>query len=550
MSLEFVKEQLSDFITSSEPEVMAIQGAWGIGKTYTWSMFLKENRGEVKLNRYSYVSLFGINSLDSLKYSIFENAIPSDYIGQKPDLETATNNAAGILEMFSRKAAGIAKEIPVVKNFSSTLETMSFMTVAKMLVVIDDLERRGKNLEVKDVLGLVSLLKEQKECKVVLLLNSGSQGMEDYSTFKEKVIDREVTYNPTPEECAEIAYQKGSLSYGLLSKHTVSLGIKNIRILKKIERFLLALLPHLDKNKDIISNEIAHSLTLFCWSHYAFSIGGEVPPLDFIKSIKNIYMGEDKKDEHKNRWRNTLLKYNYYNTNDLDEVLIEMVRNGYVDIRLFQSQVKVRNSEIDRDSKRGSLAEAWHFFHNSFDDNQELVVVNLYEAIVNGIDYITPSDLDSVISLLRDFGEDEKITILIDKFIHASNAALNEYVSSIYMRVHPVSDAELSSRIEEYSVNVSLDYSIKDVLITLSGQNSWSEKHEEVLDRASEDEYYELFKEIAHEGADSVIATALRFGTYSNGSDRMNRIGNKAKNALVRIGDESSINALRIKKYL
>ncbi|XCN84571.1 P-loop NTPase fold protein [Klebsiella pneumoniae] len=70
MSLEFIKEQLSDFISSTEPEVMAIQGEWGIGKTYTWNTFLKDNKDKVAFNRYSYVSLFGINSLDSLKYSI------------------------------------------------------------------------------------------------------------------------------------------------------------------------------------------------------------------------------------------------------------------------------------------------------------------------------------------------------------------------------------------------------------------------------------------------------------------------------------------------
>ncbi|HCD5494277.1 TPA: NTPase, partial [Escherichia coli] len=117
--------------------------------------------------------------------------------GNKPDLETATTNASGLFESFSRKAAGLLKEVPVVKNFSTTLEAMSFLTVSKMIVVIDDLERRGKNLDVKDVLGLVSLLKEQKDCKVVLLLNNGTASMEDYSTYKEKVIDRDITYNPT-----------------------------------------------------------------------------------------------------------------------------------------------------------------------------------------------------------------------------------------------------------------------------------------------------------------------------------------------------------------
>lgn len=549
MSLEFVKEQLSDFISSKEPEVMAIQGEWGIGKTYTWNTFLKDNKASILFNRYSYVSLFGINSLDSLKYSIFENTITSEYIGNKPDLETATTNATGIVEMFSRKVAGVLKEVPVVKNFTSTLETMSFMTVTKMIVVIDDLERRGKNLEVKDVLGLVSLLKEQKDCKVVLLLNNGSNGMEDYSTYKEKVIDREITYNPTPEECASIAYSNDINLYKLLSRHTISLGIKNIRILKKIERFILALIPKINGDVETISNEVAHSLTLYCWSHYAFSTDGDVPSLEYISNIKNIYMYDEEEGEEK-RWINTLLKYGYKKTNELDEVLIDMVKYGYIDTNRFQIQVGIRNNEIVRDNKRGSLFEAWQYFHNSFDDNQTEVVEKLYQAVLDGMAYVTPSDLDSVVGLFRDFDENIKATELIDSFINYANNGLNEYVQSIYMNVHPVKDAELLLKIKEYSVSRDMEDSIGDVLIKLSGQNGWSDRHEVTLDSASEDDYYKLFKDIILDGGDSIIATALKFGNYSNGSDRMNRIGEKAKNALKRIGSESSINKIRVKRYL
>lgn len=549
MSLEFVKEQLSDFISSEEPEVMAIQGEWGIGKTYTWNTFLKDNKASILFNRYSYVSLFGINSLDSLKYSIFENTITREYIGNKPDLETATTNATGIVEMFSRKVAGVLKEVPVVKNFTSTLEIMSFMTVAKMIVVIDDLERRGKNLEVKDVLGLVSLLKEQKDCKVVLLLNNGSNGMEDYSTYKEKVIDREITYNPTPEECASIAYSNDTNLYNLLSKHTISLGIKNIRILKKIERFILALMPKINGDAETILNEVAHSLTLYCWSHYAFSPDGNVPSLEYISNIKNIYIYDKEEGKEKN-WLNTLLKYGYKNTNKLDEVLIDMVKYGYIDTNRFQIQVSVRNDEIIRDNKRGSLFEAWQYFHNSFDDNQIEVVEKLYQAVLDGMKYVTPSDLDSVVGLFRDFDENIKAAELIDNFIKYANDALNEYVQSIYMNVHPVKDAELLLKIKEYSLSRDMEDSIGDVLTKLSGQNGWSDRHEVILDSASEDDYYKLFKDIILDGGDSIIATALKFGNYSNGSDRMNRIGEKAKNALIRIGNESSINKIRVKRYL
>ncbi|ALZ95084.1 hypothetical protein ABIE02_002988 [Leclercia sp. 1548] len=550
MSLEFVKEQLSDFISSTEPEVMAIQGEWGIGKTYTWNSFLKDNKDSILFNRYSYVSLFGINSLDSLKYSIFENTITTEYIGTKPDLETATTNATGVVEMFSRKFAGVLKEVPVLKNFTSTLETMSFMTVSKMIVVIDDLERRGKNLEVKDVLGLVSLLKEQKDCKVVLLLNNGSNGMGDYSTYKEKVIDREITYNPTPEECASIAYGYDINLHELLSKYTISLGIKNIRILKKIERFLLALIPKINGDAKTISNEVAHSLTLYCWSHYAFSADGDVPSLEYISSIRNVYMYDDKEEEQKKRWLNTLLKYGYKRTNELDEALIDMVKYGYIDTNRFQIQIGIRNDEIIRDNKRGSLFEAWKYFHNSFDDNQTEVVEKLSQAVLDGMEYVTPGDLDSVVGLFRDFDEDIKAKNLINSFITYANDALKEYVQSIYMNVHPVKDSELSSKIKEYANSLDLEESIGDVLAKLSGQNGWAERHEVTLDSASEEDYYKLFKDVITNGSDSIIATALKFGTYSNGSDRMNRIGEKAKNALIRIGSESNINKIRVKRYL
>ena len=48
---------------------------------------------------------------------------------------------------------------------------LSFLTIRDQIVCIDDLERRGQRLAVGGVLGLVSFLREQRACKVVLILN-------------------------------------------------------------------------------------------------------------------------------------------------------------------------------------------------------------------------------------------------------------------------------------------------------------------------------------------------------------------------------------------
>src|SRR5688572_31255 len=70
-----VHSEILRFLTSDSPEVLCVTGEWGIGKTYTWQRVLNQVVAQktLKLTRYSYVSLFGVNSLEGLKFAIFEN---------------------------------------------------------------------------------------------------------------------------------------------------------------------------------------------------------------------------------------------------------------------------------------------------------------------------------------------------------------------------------------------------------------------------------------------------------------------------------------------
>jgi hypothetical protein len=63
------------------------------------------------MDSYSYVSLFGINSLDALKLSIFMEVIHKKHIGTKQDLD-AVKSADKILSSLSRKAIGLFRALP------------------------------------------------------------------------------------------------------------------------------------------------------------------------------------------------------------------------------------------------------------------------------------------------------------------------------------------------------------------------------------------------------------------------------------------------------
>ena len=332
MSIEVVKRQISLFLSTEKPEVIAIKGAWGVGKTYSWKKFLLDAKqsNSISLERYSYVSLFGINSLEALKYAIFENTVKRETIGIEANLESFKDNATGLLEMFGRKSMVVFKDTSLLKNFSTAIESLSFMSLNKSIICIDDLERRGSSLAMKDVLGLVSQLKEQKGCKIALLLNDNESGLDEFNKYREKVIDIELQFAPTAKECTEIAYEPINKKTDLLPTFTEKLNIRNIRILKKIERLVLLADPLIKDFEPEIKNQVSQSLVLFSWCFY--SSAGDAPPIELVTNLGYSSWGiGDKKEESEEikRWKTEINDYGYRLTDALDLVLADAVKTGY-----------------------------------------------------------------------------------------------------------------------------------------------------------------------------------------------------------------------------
>jgi hypothetical protein len=202
MSTKLVSEEIAKFLASVKPEALCIRGKWGVGKTFAWGKALEAAQAEkrVALKSYSYVSLFGVNSLDELKFAIFENFTSLDDGVKKADLSTLEAHVAKLGDW--RRFTRIAQSLPFIKNFvgSDATGLVAFMSVKDQIVCIDDLERKGKNLEVSDVLGLISYLREQRNCKVVLILNDeqlAKDAKESFDKHLEKVVDAALVYKPT-----------------------------------------------------------------------------------------------------------------------------------------------------------------------------------------------------------------------------------------------------------------------------------------------------------------------------------------------------------------
>ena len=229
VSREEVKKRLEELLNRDEPLCVVIRGEWGVGKTYLWKEFTREKSKSYipfKKKNYAYISLFGKHSVDDIR----------------TDLTLQ-------LSKFRKVAHALGEVLKATKSVSShagsigsLLSLLSDKDFKNVIVCFDEFERMSPNLAQEEVLGLISYLKENLECKVVLILNEEEiqkGSLKDiYNSYKEKIVDYELRLNPPVKENFTIALSRHQKVPEEASKVLLNLAkelmIRNIRILHKL----------------------------------------------------------------------------------------------------------------------------------------------------------------------------------------------------------------------------------------------------------------------------------------------------------------------------
>lgn len=550
MSLQLIRTQIDKFLETDTPEVMAIRGAWGVGKTFAWNKYLKEAKDDdgIALNSYSYVSLFGVNSLDELKLAAFLGGITKKHIGTEQDLDVSKSVDKKFSSLI-RKSLKLLKVIPWLKDIRPSIESAAFYALRKAIVCIDDFERKGKDLDAQDIMGLVNSLKEQKQCKVVLILNDEKlkdAALIDYETYREKVIDIELEFSPSASECAGIALPTDAWSLKLRN-FVEQLGINNIRIIKKIERLSTLIRPLLFGLEEAVVNRALQSLTLFAWSFYGRQQGA--PEFEFIKKIQDEFVSafseERQLSAEEQGWRAILWRYDFYYCTEFDLQLALAVERGYLDEGPFMDEALKRNEEAMASSARASFKDALSTIYDSFDKDADEIVAALYDNFEKNIKHIGVDDLDRAVRFYRQLGNDELADNMIDRY--AEERRDDEKLFSLgplYRQIKDQRVVEVFAAIRESQKNTR---SLKDVVRRIAA-NSYSPEDEQILARTNPDEYYELFKNERGSNLLSYVDACLSFGQIVNATEEQKRIAERAAAALRKIGEESDLNAMRVRR--
>jgi len=214
---------------------MLLKGKWGVGKTSAIRSLLDAKKGTVgalPIDTASYVSLAGINEIGDERtlFLLGLNEVP----------KWLEDLAGGASSLADAAAKGIGTAVTRALNSFVLVGMTSRMSGA--LVVIDEIERRGKDLDLKDVFGTVVRLVEDRGCKVVLILNeegiTEAEDKEILAWYREKIFDFEYEFRPTVKE-ATAAVAKSEEQKRLLRAVFEPLAIANLRIISQANRALV-----------------------------------------------------------------------------------------------------------------------------------------------------------------------------------------------------------------------------------------------------------------------------------------------------------------------
>lgn len=444
--IEHIQNEVLNFLKSDKPGVIVIKGNWGTGKTYAWNEWLKEaviNQG-INASQYAYVSLFGCNSLDELKAQTFQELIPVDLIPEGVSIDTVAENIKEVAEkkrwknifFFSGAITKKLNEMPWLRNLSIDVWRLGWMTVKNTLVCIDDIERIGEGLRIKDVYGLVSVLREQKKCKVILILNDESiegANKKDYEDYREKVVDIELHFDPETDDLVKLVFDETYPHFAKIKQCICGLRVKNIRTIQKIKTYLDKLSPNLEGVEDVYHENAINSIVLFTVLH--FSRPDKWPTLDQVLetnteqfSLVEYSLREEAATQQgvTTDWAETmnLLRENYTwgGADEIDQLLGSYVKQGYVEPERLQEIIE-KSSEDTKKIRQENEARARKekvrelLFSNCTENLPDIIsaIDNSLEANVRS--YPALGELNEAVKLLRKIKQETEANKLIAKYI-------------------------------------------------------------------------------------------------------------------------------------
>lgn len=488
-STQIAADALQDALSNPAYKVIALTGKWGTGKTHLWQT-LNLNKKEVLE-----VSAFGAKSIEDIKRKLFQDSV------RITNINTNTNDfAASVIKTFDfipKKFFGL--------SISDLALTVLPQMVKEKTIVIDDIERKNKSLEISEILGLIDEYTQKYNSKFLLILNTDS--MEDKQLWQglhEKIIDKEIVLNPSPECSFKIAAKGLDNPIVTIAKKVFDeYKIQNIRVIRKTLQAVIEILPNQNSLPEVLYKSYVPTLIFLGICHYrGFSNG---LTLDYVAN--NIF----KQPNHPEIEEfNAIIKKSSPRTDKLSELAIDYLKLGIIrreDVAIFFNPLKASVKDIEFKNRLNNFVDRLYWSLEQTKDD----VQSFLQLLTSRIYELDASQISSLFNDLEQNGYSEEADGALSAWLEKAEDDQNAYqkLEYVYAERAPVKLWEFKTKLNPPEEAV---VSLKEALQNFRLNNRLTQKAINTLSSSTQADYEETLKSLPSAELKDFIELHFRFG--------------------------------------
>ncbi len=528
-------DELRRFLQSDEQKVLLFHGRWGTGKTYFWRHFVEAERQSVRESFYSYVSLFGASSVTHVKSLIL---FGGQAVRPAEDLPSLARRIANLVTSKRRYLPEIS--LPHIGNIGSAIGAFDELLIKKYLVCFDDVERRNDQLDLEQFFGLVSLLKEQNDCRIVIICNESELSDADsriLDKYREKIVDRQLTFDPLFGENFRIVFPEPNPAV-----HEVfeAVGLNNIRVFQQSKWCLEYFQPYLANCHPRFIDKFSQQCTRLACVHFALS---KQITLDQLRGTSWFGVSLSEKNKLSDAAKDIVRNLQFLPT-DADDFIVDYLRNGYCDTVKLRATIDRLNRDDRRREADQFLTEIWAKVWHSYQCDAEAIAHDADEYVTKYRDYIPykyASDLlDFVKKIAPSFDAKSKRESVAKALIPIADPATVRLIQASCESP----DVTEQARVRE--CELQSHRSIEQLALSLGASDGWNPADFAELDQYSEDELFQWLSTAHDAYLLSIIAEVITRGQLESADNKGGHaVGVKFRKVFERLAKRSPLDEQR-----
>ncbi|MBL9158405.1 MAG: hypothetical protein JNJ70_13085 [Verrucomicrobiales bacterium] len=540
------ESRIRRFLESETDGVFVLKGKYGSGKSY----FLRESvlgrmipKDEVlkgKFRFFSYTSVFGLNQMSTLTDAAIGSMDLFAGRGMRAD-----GWGAKVRDLFAdlgpKFLQGLGPDLPTL--------TLLWRVAHKfgLLLVIDDIDRRGPALQLREIIGFATALVEQTQSrvKVILVINEDELQQPDrgeWEALREKFIDGEFAFQPSPRELALRFIKDPRLAEEIAKIHQ-GIGSANIRSMLKTESLTLEAERYLAKHGSVlVEEEVAHTAQLAA----LFLGAGKAYPVERIVDDRLSWLdvlagSKDLPEDFKILTLKADLM-GFQPNEPLDRLLIVFFQNGWIAPEAITSFTDARAEQGRVEAYNRANRSLWSALHMTFRDTTVEFIEAANKLVREYTSQVDRSGVLEITDVLKKLGAD--IVPVWREWLghHAANLTAKEIEAlrgRIPVELHGLLPSQKIVEADEVDPSTLFRFVENDEPLR-------DQTYLRRLAKFTAEEWVQWF-EAAH--YPEIVLGARNLLRLSSRIEEVNQIQNAVREALSVLGDKTPMNRLRAERY-